>query len=319
MGKAFASPRRLELLDLLAQGPRTRRRAGAGERAVDANTSQHLQALHAAGMVTRAREGTRVRYALAGEEALRLWLALRDASAARLAEVERAAHDYLGEDVETHRARRADRAARARRRRARRRAPRGGVRRRPHRGGALDPARRARAPARPSCPPTARSSPTAAARSAPTRTRRCAGCKAPGARPAVSRRAGRSGGSPHRQTTTKSTKEERRMSTTERQLDTTELEQRVKGMYQEVALEPRARVPLRDRPGAGRAPRLPGRRPRPHPGGARSTRSRASATSSTWRRSRPARPCSTSAAGRAPTASSPRSPQATPAGWSAST
>ena len=52
-------------------------------------------------MVTRTREGTRVRYALAGEEALRLWLALRDASAAQLAEVERAAHDYLGEDVET--------------------------------------------------------------------------------------------------------------------------------------------------------------------------------------------------------------------------
>jgi rhodanese-related sulfurtransferase len=52
-------------------------------------------------MVTRAREGTRVRYALAGDEALRLWLAIRDASAARLAEVERAARDYLGEDVES--------------------------------------------------------------------------------------------------------------------------------------------------------------------------------------------------------------------------
>src|SRR2546427_12642311 len=51
-------------------------------------------------MVTREREGTRVRYALAGEEVLRLWLALREVSAARLAEVERAARDYLGEDVE---------------------------------------------------------------------------------------------------------------------------------------------------------------------------------------------------------------------------
>ena len=45
--------------------------------------------------------GTRVVYELAGEEALRLWLVLRDASAEQLAEVERAAHDYLGEDVET--------------------------------------------------------------------------------------------------------------------------------------------------------------------------------------------------------------------------
>jgi rhodanese-related sulfurtransferase len=42
-----------------------------------------------------------VRYELAGDDVLALWLALRDASAARLAEVERAAHEYLGDDVET--------------------------------------------------------------------------------------------------------------------------------------------------------------------------------------------------------------------------
>lgn len=101
MGKAFASPRRLELLDLLAQAPR-----GVEDLAVEsgqstANASQHLQALHAAGMVTRTREGTRVVYAIAGEEVLALWLALRDASAAQLGEVERAARDYLGDEVET--------------------------------------------------------------------------------------------------------------------------------------------------------------------------------------------------------------------------
>jgi rhodanese-related sulfurtransferase/predicted transcriptional regulator len=101
MGKAFSSPRRLELLDLLAQAPRSVEELAQASGQSVANASQHLQALHAAGMVTRTREGTRVRYALAGDEALRLWLALRDASAARLAEVQRAAHDYLGEDVET--------------------------------------------------------------------------------------------------------------------------------------------------------------------------------------------------------------------------
>ena len=101
MGKAFASPRRLELLDLLAQAPRSVEELARASGQSTANASQHLQALHAAGMVTRTREGTRVRYAIAGDEALRLWLALRDASAARLAEVERAAHDYLGEAVET--------------------------------------------------------------------------------------------------------------------------------------------------------------------------------------------------------------------------
>ena len=101
MGKAFASPRRLELLDLLAQAPRTVDQLARASEQSMANTSQHLQALHAAGMVTRTREGTNVRYALAGDEALEAWLSLRAASVARLAEVERAVRGYLGDDVET--------------------------------------------------------------------------------------------------------------------------------------------------------------------------------------------------------------------------
>jgi rhodanese-related sulfurtransferase len=100
MGKAFASPVRLELLDLLAQAPRTVDDLARVSGQTTANVSQHLQALHGAGLVTREREGTRVRYALAGDEALRVWLTLREASAARLAEVERAARDYLGDEVE---------------------------------------------------------------------------------------------------------------------------------------------------------------------------------------------------------------------------
>jgi rhodanese-related sulfurtransferase len=100
MGKAFASPVRLELLDLLAQAPRSVEELAQASDQSTANTSQHLQALHAAGLVTREREGLRVRYALAGDETLRVWLALREASAARLAEVERAAREYLGGDVE---------------------------------------------------------------------------------------------------------------------------------------------------------------------------------------------------------------------------
>jgi rhodanese-related sulfurtransferase len=100
MGKAFASPVRLELLDLLAQAPRTVDELAKASAQSTANTSQHLQALHQAGMVARAREGTSVRYSLAGEQALRLWLALRDASISQLAEVERAARDYLGHEVD---------------------------------------------------------------------------------------------------------------------------------------------------------------------------------------------------------------------------
>ncbi len=100
MGKAFASPRRLEFLDLLAQAPRTVDELARATGQSSANTSQHLQALSAAGMVARTREGTSVRYALAGDEVLSLWLALRDVAVGRLAEAERAARAYLGSEVE---------------------------------------------------------------------------------------------------------------------------------------------------------------------------------------------------------------------------
>lgn len=100
MGKAFASPRRLELIDLLAQGPRSVDELAGASGQSNANASQHLQALHAAGLVTRRRDGLRVRYALAGDDVLALWLSLRAASAARLAEVQRAAREYLGDEIE---------------------------------------------------------------------------------------------------------------------------------------------------------------------------------------------------------------------------
>jgi rhodanese-related sulfurtransferase len=101
MGKAFSSSTRLELLELLAQAPRTVDELAKASGQSVANTSQHLQALHAAGLVSRAREGTSVRYSLAGDDALALYLALRNASVSHLGEVERAARDYLGPDVET--------------------------------------------------------------------------------------------------------------------------------------------------------------------------------------------------------------------------
>ena len=94
--KALASGRRIELLDVLANGERTVE-ALAGE--VDlsvANTSQHLQVLRQAGLVATRREGTSVHYRLAGPEVFELWRALRSLAAGRLAEVERLAAAYLG-------------------------------------------------------------------------------------------------------------------------------------------------------------------------------------------------------------------------------
>jgi rhodanese-related sulfurtransferase len=94
--KALASGRRLELLDVLANGERTVD-ALAGEVELSlANTSQHLQVLRQAGLVTSRREGTSVWYRLAAPEVFELWRALRALASARVAEVERLAAAYLG-------------------------------------------------------------------------------------------------------------------------------------------------------------------------------------------------------------------------------
>jgi len=78
MGRALASPGRLALLEVLAQGPRTveplAREAGLSF----ANASRHLQVLREAGLVRATREGLHVRYALAAPEAHALLSSLRD-------------------------------------------------------------------------------------------------------------------------------------------------------------------------------------------------------------------------------------------------
>jgi rhodanese-related sulfurtransferase/predicted transcriptional regulator len=95
--KALASGRRIELLDVLANGERTVE-ALAGEVGLSvANTSQHLQVLRQAGLVTSRRDGTSIHYRLAAPEVFQLWQALRTLAASQLAEVERLAATYLGD------------------------------------------------------------------------------------------------------------------------------------------------------------------------------------------------------------------------------
>jgi rhodanese-related sulfurtransferase len=94
--KALASGRRIELLDVLANGERTVE-ALAGEVGLSvANASQHLQVLRRARLVTGRRQGTSVYYRLTGPEVFELWRTLRTLAASRLAEVERLAAAYLG-------------------------------------------------------------------------------------------------------------------------------------------------------------------------------------------------------------------------------
>ena len=95
--KALASGRRIELVDVLANGERSVE-ALAGELGLSlANTSQHLQVLRQAGLVATRREGTSIHYRLAGPEVFELWRSLRTLAATRLAEVERLATAYLGD------------------------------------------------------------------------------------------------------------------------------------------------------------------------------------------------------------------------------
>lgn len=94
--KALASGRRIELVDVLANGERTVEALASEVGLSVANTSQHLQVLRQAGLVTARREGTSVHYRLAAPEVFQLWQALRTMAAGRLAEVERLASAYLG-------------------------------------------------------------------------------------------------------------------------------------------------------------------------------------------------------------------------------
>lgn len=95
IGKAVAAPKRLELLELLCQGPRTVEALGEQAGMSVANASQHLLILRAARLVASERAGAFVRYRLASDEVCAFYLALRGLARARLAEVDNLARDYF--------------------------------------------------------------------------------------------------------------------------------------------------------------------------------------------------------------------------------
>jgi rhodanese-related sulfurtransferase/predicted transcriptional regulator len=94
MGKGLANAHRLELLDVLAQGPRSVEVLAEETALTVANASQHLQVLRRARLVRRQKEGTYVYYRLAGDDVVRLWQALRTAAEAQLADIDRIVRDY---------------------------------------------------------------------------------------------------------------------------------------------------------------------------------------------------------------------------------
>ncbi|MCD7438500.1 metalloregulator ArsR/SmtB family transcription factor [Streptomyces lincolnensis] len=97
-GKALASGKRLELLDLLAQGERT---VDALAKAAGLNlttASAHLQILKQAGFVVTRREGVRIHYRLSGDDVAQLFALLRKVAEAHQDAVPAARDAYLGED-----------------------------------------------------------------------------------------------------------------------------------------------------------------------------------------------------------------------------
>ena len=95
IGKAVAAPNRLELLELLAQGPRTVEALAAETAITVANASQHLQVLRRARLVEAEKQGIYVEYRLAGDQVASFLLALRTLAHARLAELEQATRAFL--------------------------------------------------------------------------------------------------------------------------------------------------------------------------------------------------------------------------------
>ncbi|MDG5483366.1 ArsR/SmtB family transcription factor [Mycolicibacterium gadium] len=97
IGKSLASPHRLEILEVLAQGERTVESLAAETGLSIANTSRHLQQLRQAQLVLARRDGLFMHYRLAGAEVVALILALRQTAEEHLAEVDRVVRDFLGE------------------------------------------------------------------------------------------------------------------------------------------------------------------------------------------------------------------------------
>lgn len=96
VGKAIGAPRRLELLDLLGQAPRTVEGMADQTGMSIANTSQHLQVLRAAGLVEAEKDGLYVTYRLASAAVADLFLDVRRLAEARLAEMDRIKKQFFG-------------------------------------------------------------------------------------------------------------------------------------------------------------------------------------------------------------------------------
>jgi rhodanese-related sulfurtransferase/DNA-binding transcriptional ArsR family regulator len=97
VGKALASPHRIEMLELLAQRERTVESLAEELGQTMGNASAHLQVLREARLVEARKEGLYVHYRVADDAVLGLLQQLRKVAEARLAEVDRVVKAYFGD------------------------------------------------------------------------------------------------------------------------------------------------------------------------------------------------------------------------------
>jgi rhodanese-related sulfurtransferase len=95
IGKAIASPHRLEIIDLLAQGERTVEGLAKALSIPVPNASHHLQAMRAARLVEARKEGTFVYYRLAESDVFELIRVIRTLAERNFAEINRILRTYF--------------------------------------------------------------------------------------------------------------------------------------------------------------------------------------------------------------------------------
>jgi rhodanese-related sulfurtransferase/DNA-binding transcriptional ArsR family regulator len=95
ISKAASAPQRLELLDLLSQGPRTVEVLADLAGLTVGNASHHLKILRVARLVEAQKRGLYVEYRLADDEVARFFVALRLLASSRLAEIDRITREYF--------------------------------------------------------------------------------------------------------------------------------------------------------------------------------------------------------------------------------
>lgn len=95
VGKALSNANRLELLEFLAQGARSVDALATVAKLSIANTSQHLQQLRLAGLVSSRKEGLKVYYSISGDDVIGLLNSVREVAERHISDVDKLVNTYL--------------------------------------------------------------------------------------------------------------------------------------------------------------------------------------------------------------------------------